>query len=68
MISPTFKTNSNTLRGKGTTSSSISPSTNSKNAPLVHALDHFETKKAAADHLGIPVRSLYNKIKRFELE
>ncbi len=35
---------------------------------LEHALSKHESRKAAAEHLGIPVRSLYNKIKRFELE
>ena len=35
---------------------------------LEHALDKHDSRKAAAEHLGIPVRSLYNKIKRFELD
>ena len=35
---------------------------------LIHALDKHDSRKAAAEHLGIPVRSLYNKIKRFDLE
>lgn len=36
---------------------------------ISHALQtNGGNKKAAAEHLGIPVRSIYNKIKRFEIE
>lgn len=36
---------------------------------IAHALHtNGGNKKAAAEHLGIPVRSIYNKIKRFEIE